>query len=166
MTRSSRRIANVSGILACALVGATGCYRYAPTRFGDVTPGTGVSARVTPEASQRIAPLLGTTSARDLRGTLISRGEDTLIVEVPAAGVPDPQTFGRVLSQRISLTKADVIELQVRTLDRWKTGAVVGASAAIVVAALIKVMRGDPALDKTPGGGGTESISPVLQRVP
>ncbi|MBV6522503.1 MAG: hypothetical protein MNPFHGCM_02651 [Gemmatimonadaceae bacterium] len=142
----------------------TGCYRYAPVKMTDVSPGMDVRARVSAEASARIAPLLGVTSARTLTGTLITSVPDTIMVEVPATGVPDPGTVGPALSQRISIPRSDLVELEVRSLNRARTAAIVGGSAVVLVSLLLNVMKGDPAMEKTPGGGGSESIGPVFQR--
>ncbi|MFN8572163.1 MAG: hypothetical protein U0132_08905 [Gemmatimonadaceae bacterium] len=149
----------------CLLPLAAGCYRYAPMKASDVSPGTGIRARINVEAGSRIAPLLGVTSARDLRGTLISATADTLVVEVPAPGVPDPDASGRVLNQRVSIARSEVLELETRTLDRVRTAALVGGSVAVLVSVLVKVLKGEPGADKTPGPGGTDDIVPLLGRV-
>lgn len=153
-----------AGRALCLLPLAAGCYRYAPVKASDVSPGMGIRARVTVEAGARIAPLLGTTSARDLRGTLVTATTDTLVVEVPAPGVPDPDASGRVLNQRVSVARSEVLELETRTLDRVRTVALVGGSAAVLVSVLVKVLKGEPGADKTPGQGGTDDIVPLFGR--
>lgn len=151
-------------VLICLWPVVAGCYSYAPVKVADLTPGMGVRARVSAQASDRIAPLLGATSARDLRGTLVSVGPDTLIVEVPAPGVPDPDAIGRVLNQRISLLRGEVLELETRSFDTWRTTAIVGATTVAAVVVLLKIMRGEPGSAPPPGGGGTESIVPLFHR--
>src|SRR4051812_11894607 len=48
-----------------------GCYTYAPGEAASVQPGIGVRARISPAAAARIEPLLGTSDARLLTGTVI-----------------------------------------------------------------------------------------------
>jgi len=123
-----------------------------------------VRARISPAAGERIAPLLGTTSARVLTGTLISATSDTLIVEVPTAASPDATQVGQILHQRVSIARGDVRELESRKFDRMRTGLMAGAGAAIIVTLLLKVMKNDPASEPLPGGPGTDDIVPVLMR--
>ncbi|MFN8581368.1 MAG: hypothetical protein U0163_10380 [Gemmatimonadaceae bacterium] len=140
------------------------CYSFAPIEPADIQPGMGVRARISPAAGERIAPLIGTTNARILNGTLISATADTLIVEVPTAAAPDATQVGQILHQRVSIARGDVRELESRKFDRLRTGLIAGAGAAIIVAWLLKVMKNDPALEPLPGGPGSEDVIPVLMR--
>jgi hypothetical protein len=112
---------------------------------------------VSPSAGARIAPLLGATDARRLDGKLITRAADTLVVEVPTV-VLDNREFGRTPNQRISIPRSDLLELEVRRLDRWRTTALLGGAAVVIGASLIKALKGEPGKEPLPGGGGTDAI--------
>lgn len=144
-------------LIATAFLTLTGCFSYLPIEPGEVEPGLTVRARVSPAAGARIAPLLGATDARRLDGTFITRSADTLIVEVPTV-MTDTREFGRTPNQRVSIPRADLLELEVRRLDRFRTAAVAGTVAAIVGGVLIKSLTGEPGKEPLPGGGGTDAI--------
>ena len=143
-------------ILAASLA-AAGCFSYIPIEPGEVEPGVTVRARVSPSAGARIAPLLGATDARKLDGTMIAHSSDTLIVEVPTV-VVDTREFGKTPNQRVSIARGDLVELEVRKLDRVRTAGVVGGAAIVVATTLIKMLKGDPGREPLPGGGGTDAI--------
>jgi hypothetical protein len=149
--RPMRRIA----ILFAAL--STGCFSYIPARPGEVEAGVDVRARISPDASARIAPLLGAADARRLDGKLIELGGDTLIVEVPTVMLSNSE-FGRTPNQRVSIARSDLVELEVRKLDRARTVGVVGGGALVLGVTLINALKGEPGKEPLPGGGGTDAI--------
>lgn len=155
-----RRIAATLSLgLAPIFTGA--CFSYAPIEPGDVQPGMSVRARISPAASERIAPLLGMSDARLLTGRYIASTNDTLIVEVPTVAA-DAVAVNQVLHQRVSIARADLRELESRRLDRQRTVLISAAGAAIIVTVLLKVLQGEPASEPLPGGGGTDDIVPLL----
>ena len=135
----------------------SGCFSYIPIEPGEVEPGVSVRARVSPTASARIAPLLGATDARKLDGTVITRSADTMVVEVPTV-LTDNREFGRTPNQRVSITRGDLVELEVRKLDRVRTVGLIGGAAFIVGGAIFRAMNGEPGKEPLPGGGGTDNI--------
>lgn len=142
----------------CAALLLSGCFSYLPvTDPGQLEPGTSVRARVSPAAGARIAPLLGASDARRLDGTLITNSTDTLIVEVPTV-MTDAREFGRTPNQRVSILKNELLELEVRRIDRLRTAAVVGSAAILAGTILVKSLKGDPGKEPLPGGGGTDAI--------
>ncbi|HEX6316467.1 MAG TPA: hypothetical protein VFZ73_16465 [Gemmatimonadaceae bacterium] len=145
----------ISLVAATSLV--SGCFTYIPVEPGDVEPGVDVRARVSPAASERIAPLLGANEARRLDGKLITRGGDTLIVEVPTV-LLDTREFGRTPNQRVSIPSSDLVELEVRRLDRWRTAGVLGGAAVVLGITLTNALKGEPGKEPLPGGGGTDAI--------
>ena len=144
-------------ILVAAAALSTGCFTYVPARPGDVEPGVDVRARVSPDASARIAPLLGATDARRLDGRLITSGSDTIVVEVPTVMV-DNREFGRTPNQRVSIARSDLVELEIRKLDRGRTMGVVGGGAIVLGVTLVNALKGEPGKEPLPGGGGTDAI--------
>ena len=146
-------------LFAPALV--AGCYTYAPVQSSTLAPGTGVRARVSASAAERVAPLLGVSDARVLTGTLIDNQSGTLIVEVPTLAQASIGTSGQTLNQRISITPGDLVEIESRKLDRQRTGIVVGAVAVVGISAAIAALKGGPGLDRPPGGTSSDSRIPV-----
>ena len=143
--------------LVAIAVLSSGCFSYIPARPGEVEAGVDVRARVSPDASARIAPLLGASDARRLDGKLIQLGGDTLIVEVPTVMLSNSE-FGRTPNQRVSIARSDLVELEVRKLDRTRTMGVVGGGAIILGVTLINALKGDAGKEPLPGGGGTDNI--------
>ena len=146
-------------LFAPALV--AGCYTYAPVQSSTLAPGTGVRARVSASAAERVAPLLGVSDARVLTGTLIDNQSGTLIVEVPTLAQASIGTSGQTLNQRISITPGDLVEIESRKLDRQRTGIVVGAVAVVGISAAIAALKGGPGLDRPPGGTSSDSRIPI-----
>jgi hypothetical protein len=143
--------------IAAALLVLQGCFSYLPIEPGEVEPGLAVRARVSPAASARIAPLLGASEARRLDGTVVTHSPDTLIVEVPTV-MADVREFGRTPNQRVSIPRGDLLELEVRRLDRIRTSLVAGTVAAIIAGVLVKSLQGEPGKEPLPGGGGTDAL--------
>lgn len=149
-------------LLALSLPHAVACYNYTPTQAGAVPPGAEVRTRITPSASQSIAPLLG-TAPRVLTGKLISEGRDTVILEVPAVTQAEIGSSVQTLNQRVSLAKGEVIEWEIRTLDRRRTYALVGGAAVIIGVALVNALKGEPGSEPIPGNGGVDALIPLFR---
>jgi hypothetical protein len=145
----------------------TGCYSYAAIEPAAARPGTGVRARVSAAAGERLAPLLG-TETRLLSGTLIEARTDTLIVEVPTAvRTLVAGSSLQPLHQRVSIARGELFELETRQLDRLRTGLVAGAVAVVAGAVVIRAIRGEPGKDRGPGGdGGNEARIPLVRLRP
>ncbi len=148
--------------LALAAPLAAGCYTYTAAQPGSIAPGVSVRARITPAAGANIAPILGTTP-RLLTGKVISDLRDTVIVEVPAVAQAEIGSAMQTLHQRVSLPKAEVVEWEIRTLNRPRTFALVGGAAAIAAMLLIKALKGEPGSEGLPDGGGTDALVPVFR---
>lgn len=143
----------------CAAVCA--CYTYAPVESHAVPQGSNVRARVTTNAAQRIAPLLGVNDPRVLIGSLVSATAEGMVLEVPTAASTGMGSSMQTLYQRISLAPADVAEMETRTLDRTRTAAVVGVGVAVAASVAIAALRGGPGSDRPPTGGGSDHRIPV-----
>ncbi|HJU75437.1 MAG TPA: hypothetical protein VJ717_16960 [Gemmatimonadaceae bacterium] len=140
----------------------SGCYKYTRVQANEVAQGVSVRARVNAAASDRIAPLLG-TAPRQLTGTLISDQRDTVIMEVPSVVQTEAGSIVQTLHQRVALPKADVIEWEIRTLDRPRTYALIGGAAVLAVSALYGALKGEPGSERTPNGGGMDALVLLLR---
>jgi hypothetical protein len=151
--------------LIAALPLFAACYTYAPIDPGTIQPGTGVRARLSLSAAERLAPLLGTTDARLVSGRLVDTRADTMIVEVPTFV---PTTVGsamETLHQRVSIPRTDLVELETRRLDRFRTAALAGSVAIIVGAIVVNAINGEPSGSGPPGGGGPPESRVPLSRL-
>jgi hypothetical protein len=119
---------------ALGLLLLSGCYRYVPEPVDSIAPGTAVRARVTAPEAERLTPVLG-RSTRLIHGELVERSPDGLMLQVRGAG----STAGTALYQRVTLLPSAVQELEVRTLDRWKTAGLAGAVVVGVAAAILQL---------------------------
>lgn len=145
----------------------TACYAHAPIEPAAVRPGTAVRARVSGAGADRIAPLLGTANARFVSGRLVETRADTLIVEVPTIMQASLAASAERLHQRVSIPRTDLIELETRRLDRFRTTAAVGSAAIVVAAIAVKALRNERGGPGTPpGGGGNEARIPLLRLRP
>ena len=88
---------------------------------------------------------------------MLAAGEKA-VARAEAAFVALGREFGRTPNQRVSIGRGELLELEVRKLDRTRTGLIVGATAAVAGSILIKSLRGDPGKEQLPGGGGTDNI--------
>ena len=148
--------------LLCVVLLATACYSYTRIQPGAVQPGVDVRARISAAAGEQIAPLLGTTP-RVLTGRVISDVRDTVIVEVPAVTQAEIGSAVQTLHQRVSLPKTDVVEWEIRTLNRPRTYALVGGAAVLAAMLLINALQGEAGSDRPPGNGGVDNLLPLFR---
>ncbi len=145
-------------VLLCTLPSLVSCYTYLPIETDAAQPGLGVRARVSASAASRIAPLLGTADARQLSGTLIDNGRDTIIVEVPTIARLESGSFVQTLHQRVAIPRGDLQDLEMRKLDRVRTGVVVGAAGILLGAVLFTKLQNERGRENLPGGTGTDAL--------
>lgn len=152
-------------LLPCALPLLAACYTYARVDSGSLHPGMGVRLRLSSSAAERLEPLLGTTDARLLSGVLVDAGRDTLIVEVPTRTNAEIGGSVRTLNQRVGVARSALVEIEARSLDRVRTGLVVGTSAVLAGAVVLRSIKGQPGLDRTPGSGGGTDFRVLVLRI-
>jgi hypothetical protein len=152
-------------LLACASPLCAGCYSYTVAQPGAIEQGATVRARITPAAGATIAPLLGSTP-RTLTGKVISNLRDTVIVEVPAVTQAEIGSAVQTLHQRVSLAKGDVLEWEVRRLDRGRTYALVGGVALVIGGVLFNSVKGELGQNGHPGDGGADARVPAFRISP
>jgi hypothetical protein len=149
----------------CTLPLLAACYTYAPIETANVHPGAGVRARVSGSAVDRLAPLLGTSNPRLVSGRLVDTRADTLILEVPTVMQALVGSSVETLHQRVSIPRSELVELEMRRLDRFRTAAVVGGAAIVIAAVVIGALGDDPGYGGPPGPGGGNDVRAPLLRV-
>ena len=159
VARKNRWIRTIALLCGTTMLG--GCYTYATVSPAAVPVGSDVRAHVTAAEADRAETVLGYRSTT-LDGQFMGRQPDgQILVRVPG------QTFTasgqtRRFYQRLTLTPADVLDLQTRRLNMIRTGTL----AAVGVAALVFIVKS--ALGGTTGGtlttGGTtrhDVVTPI-----
>jgi len=148
----TRRI--VAGI---ALV-SMGCYTYAPTTLDSVPLNAEVSALLSTEAQISLEERTG-LQTRELRGELVDRNADIVLIAVPSTG---PFT-GEQLRQRVDVAPRDILRMEVRRPAPARTAglmtALVGVGVLIVVLA---TGESNPGSTPTEPPGGIEHVGRSL----
>lgn len=148
------------------LVGAVGllagCYTYVPINAETATPPLRVRAFLSPEAADRVAPVMGGVQS-SLDGRLVETSGRSFYLEVTSAQVQQGMRT-ETLSQRLLFAPEDIVSLQRRELDRTRTYLMVGAGAAAVGALIYAAISGEAGgtTGRPPTGGGTEAVIPLL----
>ena len=139
------------------------CYSYAPVQAGSLAPGSGIRARVSATAAERIAPLIGADNPRVLSGKLVDNANGTLIIEVPTVVQAGLGGSAQSLYQRISIAPLDILELESRRLDRQKTTLVVVGGAVVAGLAIAPILKNSPGSEHAPSGSSSESKIPIFR---
>ena len=157
--------------LACARLLVTaaaatqlGCYTYVPATLETVPVGARVRALITPAAEQRLQPF--GVSGTLLVGDVQSRDGDQVSLLVPS--VPMGSAYGsRALYQQVVVASSDILRVDLRRLDRFRTGVAVGVAAAAVGAVAFSALGGWSGGSNGDGGGGpAESVRGWALRIP
>jgi hypothetical protein len=137
----------------------SGCYSYHVTQLDDMAPGAGLRLRISPAEAERLVDLR-LTEDRLVQGTLVSNGGAAVLIDTEV-GVNDAVRGTRALTQRISVQLAEVREIEERRLDRFKTGALVGAVALGVGISAAAALGGGNGGDVPPDPGTGELRVPL-----
>ena len=150
-----KRILEVLGLLA--LLPAAACYSYRTIPMEEVRPDLEVRLRVTPEATGRVAQVVGYLT-QDVHGTVVTLQQDAILLTVVTPTAPEARTIQR-LYQRLDIPLSQVTEVQQRSLNRGRTYAAVAVGAA--AGAVLTVWAFSGIL----GGSGQGNPPPVDNRL-
>lgn len=148
--------------MVCGAAMLGGCYTYAPVHVAQVSIGSEVRAHVTQEEADRVESVLGRRTTT-LEGRVLERDPNgRLLLRVPA------QLFSTVgqtrrYYQRLMLTPADVLDLQMRKLNVARTVGLVALGVAAVVLSATVALNGK-AGGVLPGGGSAtqhDVVTPI-----
>ncbi len=129
-----------------------GCYTYVPATLETVPQGAHVRALITPEAERQLLATFGVQQGRILSGDLQGRDPNQVALLVPS--VPFGSGPGtRPLYQEVTLPAADVLRVDIRRVDPFRTG-VLAAGAAAVAAAVVWQTFGSGFFSGTPSPDG------------
>jgi hypothetical protein len=126
-------------VLAGAL-SLSGCYTYASVDPLVVEPGLEVRAHLSVEGRNLTEELWGRRMSA-VEGKVLDADAARILLEVPAARLQSGFQVS-TLNQRVSLSKEQVLEVELRQLDRGRTGVVVAAVALGTVLLVTQAFRG------------------------
>ncbi len=121
-----RRLHAALGFLG--LLTTAACYSYQTIPLDDVRPDLPVRLRVKPEATERVAAVVG-YSTQDVTGTVSSVNGDTILLTVRVS-TASQASVAQQLYQRLDVPISQLIEVEQRHLNRTKTYACVAVVAA------------------------------------
>lgn len=150
LTRTTLRL-TAAPLAAVLLLGA--CYRYVPETSAALETGAMYRAHLTPEGTQRVAPVLGANIAR-FDGRLVNVSDSALLVAISATVRRDDPRRTGWSGEQVTVPRSAVLGFDRRELDRKRTiGAAVGwGLGMLVVSALWRSISGRASGgDNTPG---------------
>jgi hypothetical protein len=154
--------------LVAAIALQLACYRYVPTELAAVQVGGHVRAVVDATAAERLRTSYG-IAGTTLDGRVVGRQGDVLTLSVPSVPLGSPFGADHPLYQQVPVAPADVVGVDVRSLDVFRTGALLGVGAAAVTVIAVRALGGGTGgTTNGSGGGPSESVRPwtVHVRIP
>ena len=137
-------------LIVALLLTVAGCARWVPAPPGTVPPGSDVRLRLSEEGAGRLEELTG-RFAVEVTGELIQWEPEVLLstaVATPGA------TVGPGLRQRLVVDPDEVLSIDVREVDRTRTGFLVGgvvaAAGSAIAWAVVNLIQGSEGAPKPP----------------
>jgi hypothetical protein len=127
------------GIALATLVGFAGCYRYTPAEPAAVPPGQRVRVFVTREALTGLGDFAVGEGAK-LDGTLIRAEPSRLVLRLPVATRQSGFRM-EVLGQDVFLPREQVIEVELREVNKPITALMVVAGTAALTGLVITIIQ-------------------------
>lgn len=151
-----------AGLTLVLLLTVSGCARWVPTELGTVPPGTDVRLRLSEDGAAQLEEMTGARAAQVTGELLQWEPEVLLSTAVAAAGTGlDPR-----LRQRLVMDPDDVVAIDVREVDRTRTGFLVGGVVAVagsaIAWAVVNLIQGS---EGTPGTPPTDVPSEPFVRL-
>lgn len=152
---------HLTALLLSAQLGLAGCYSYTRVEPGAVPPGSDVRVRVSNGVELNVGelPLLedgGMVEGKVLR----TPTADTLFCDV-LLGIPEEGAASRGLRGTVSIPAGAVESVEVRRLDKLRSGGLVGAGVAlawVILDASFNINNPNPPADE-PGGVNNARIT-------
>ena len=159
---AARAVIAVRTFALASLIGLVGCYSYQPIEANVAPVGMEVRAKITGEASDRVAPLLGSFDTRLLVGSVVENSSGTMLLEVPNGAMPNITDGVVPLRTRVPIRPSDLVSLERRRLDVGRTAVLGGGIAAGVALGVAWALHNGS--DPQPGKLPTDP--PPITRVP
>ena len=131
-----------AGPILALLLTVSGCARWVPAELGTVPAGADVRLRLSEDGAAQLEEITG-ARASEVTGELLQWEPEVLVSTAlaPTGAHVDPS-----LRQRLVVDPANVVGIDVREVDRTRTGFLVGGVVAVagsaVVWAVVNIIRG------------------------
>jgi hypothetical protein len=142
-------------MLAGSVIAASSCYTFQPAELDELSPGTAVRLRLSPESAEQLQEVR-MTEERLMDGSFVERQGDRWLFSTPVVGF-DPTTGGRTLSQVVALDLNGIRDVELKRLDRARTGLLIGAGAAVVSYFIVSQLQDGAGSQSGPEPGLPES---------
>ena len=131
-----------TGLALILLLTVSGCARWVPAQLGTVPPGTDVRLRLSEVGAEQLEEMTG-AGTTEVTGELLQWEPEVL---VSTALGPSAMRLDPGLRQRLVLDPDNVVAIDVREVDRTRTGLLVGGVVAVagsaIAWALVNIIRG------------------------
>lgn len=131
-----------------------GCYTYAVMPVEQIPVGADVKARISGEEADRLTKELGSEQDRVIAGELTDKQASDILLSVPKF-VQHSSGPNSTVYQRVAIQRSSLFDVEVRRLDKWKTGGIVALAAALASVIAFKTF-GDNGNPGGTGKGGTD----------
>ena len=140
-----------ASLLMALVILVSGCARWIPARVGEVPAGTDIRLRLSEEGAAQLEELTGTRQS-EVSGQLLQWGSEVMVsaaLRTAGAGANSSS-----LRQRFVVDEEDIVGVDVRELDRTRTGLFVGGVAVVAGSAIVWVVS------QLAGGGTAAPTDP------
>ncbi len=138
-------------LLMALVIMASGCARWVPARLGEVPVGTDVRLRLSEAGAARMEELTG-ASQTEVSGQLLRWDEEVMVSAALRNAGAGANASG--LRQRFVVERDNIVAVDVRELDRTRTGLFVGGVAVVAGSAIVWVVS------QLSGGGTAAPTDP------
>jgi hypothetical protein len=137
-------------LLALFLISTLGgCYTYIVMPVEQIPVGSDVKARISGAEADRLTQELGSEQDRVISGELTEKQESDILLSLPKS-VQHSTGPNSTVYQRVAIPRTSLFDVEVRRLDKWKTGGLMALAATLISVVAIKQFGNNG----NPGGSG------------
>ena len=140
-----------ASLVMALLITVSGCVRWIPARVGEVPVGADVRLRLSEEGAAQLEETTGTRRS-EVSGQLL-QWDDEVMVSAALQGAGAGANSSS-LRQRFVVDEEDILGVDIRELDRTRTGFFVGGVAVLAGSAIVW------AVSQLTGGGTASPTDP------
>lgn len=143
-------------LAGCICLLSAGCYAYRPVDFDEVRVDSEVRVRLTARQFDELNGVLPSES-RVIEGRVLEENGSSYLMLVPILAELRGARI-ETIHQRLDISRSGIVEIEIREMDRLRTGIAIGAGAAVLGYVAWRTLR-DPALgDRDPPGGPNDFV--------
>lgn len=107
------------------------CYSYTTVPIDSVPVQSAVRVRISGALADSLSQQLGRDEDHVVEGELVERRSDAVLLALPTSLVVPGGSLTQTY-QRVMLPQSGISEIEIRKLNRWKTGGIVALAASVV----------------------------------